>query len=86
MFASTIAIYIDIDKGFWFVSLCYNTWVYKRKPLKLSSIKLNWVPWQRMAIANAFFTGEALNQAYFLILTPIGVTGNTLSFMVGYKG
>ena len=25
MFASTIAIYIDIDKGFWFVSLCYNT-------------------------------------------------------------
>ena len=28
-----------------------------------------------------YFSGEALNQSYFLFLVPIGILGNALSFM-----
>ena len=31
------------------------------------------------------FTGEGINRSYFLILVPIGVLGNTLSFLVSLE-
>ena len=29
-----------------------------------------------------FFPGEALHQSYFLVLVPLGILGNLLSFLV----
>ena len=46
------------------------------------ALMLNTLTMFRYFNAKDFFPGEALHQSYFLVLVPLGILGNLLSFLV----